>query len=62
MRQLLYRPHGGGTAWRVLFTPLDEGELDMPTVLVTHVRHGAARPVSRREARALEDQGQGGDA
>ena len=52
-RQFLYRPKPGGPVWRVLFT-LRASEEDAPALILLHVRHGAQRPITRREAREIE--------
>lgn len=53
VRHLLYRRTPTGPVWRVLFT-VNENAEDAPTVTLLHVRHGAQRPVTRREARQIE--------
>ena len=55
VRHLLYRPKPGGPTWRVLFTIREDAE-DAPTVALMHVRHGAQRHITRREAREIEGQ------
>lgn len=56
VRQILYRRRPGAVAYRVLFTIREQTEFDPPTVFVMHVRHGAARPVTRAEAREIESE------
>ena len=52
VRQVVYR-RSSHSAYRVLFTVREES-LDGPTVVVFTVRHGAARPITRTEARKME--------
>ncbi len=52
VRQVLYR-RSSHSAYRVIFTVREES-LDGPTVIVFTVRHGAARLVTRTEAREME--------
>ncbi len=52
VRQMMYR-HGGSSAYRVLFTVREES-LDGPLITVLTVRHGAAKPITRAEAREME--------
>lgn len=54
VRQLVYRRRPGAVAYRILFT-IREPEEDAPYVRILHVRHGAQRPVTRAEARAIEE-------
>jgi plasmid stabilization system protein ParE len=54
VRQLIYRRPGSDVAYRVLFTIVEEAE-DAPFVRIVHVRHGAQRPISRAEAREIEE-------
>ncbi len=54
VRQLIYRRRLGSVAYRILFTIHEESGGDPPMVLVIHLRHGAARPITRAEARELE--------
>lgn len=54
IRSLLYRRTPRGPAYRVLFilqTPPDES----PTVLVINIRHGAQRPITKKEAQEMEE-------
>lgn len=53
LRQIVYRRRTGSVAYRVLFTIVDS-EDDAPHVRILHVRHGAARPMTRAEAREIE--------
>ena len=50
IRQLIYRK-----LHRILFTVVEDTE-DAPFVFVLHVRHGARRPMTRREARDIKDE------
>jgi plasmid stabilization system protein ParE len=52
VRQLMYR-RSSGSACRVLFTVREES-LDGPLITVLTVRHGAAKPITRSEAREME--------
>lgn len=56
VRHLVYRRLGSRVAYRVLFTITgeQEGSPEAPTVTILHVRHGAARPITRAEAREIE--------
>lgn len=54
VRQVLYR-RSGHAVYRVIFVVREES-LDGPTVVVFTVRHGSARPISRAEARAMEQE------
>ena len=49
IRQLGYQQY------RILFTIVEAVE-DAPFVFVLHVRHSARRPMTRREAREIEDE------
>ncbi len=57
-RQMQYRRAGNSTAYRVLFTIAGEepNALDAPTAHILHVRHAAARPLTRAHIRAIEAQ------
>ncbi len=52
VRQLMYR-RSSGSAYRVLFAVREES-LDGPIIIVLTVRHGAAKPITRAEARDME--------
>lgn len=54
--QLVYRRTPGGPAHRILFTITGEepGSPDAPTVTILHIRHGARRPITGREAGEIE--------
>ncbi len=56
VRQLLYRRSGSQTAYRILFAIAGEEETspDAPTVIILHVRHTAARPITRTQVRIIE--------
>ena len=54
VRQLVYRRQPGSVAYRVLFTIIPSTEDDPPFVYVLHVRHGAASPITRTQARQME--------
>ena len=57
IRQMLYRrTPGSGPVWRVIFaiTGEEPGAADPPTLSIIHVRHGAQRPISRRESGEIE--------
>ena len=53
VRQILYRRPGSRVVYRVLFL-VQEASPDGPTVTIIAVRHGAARPITQAEARAME--------
>ncbi len=53
VRQILYRRSGSRVAYRILFT-VKISDLDGPIVNIVTVRHGAARPITRSEAKAIE--------
>lgn len=53
VRQILYRRPGSRVAYRVLFTVQASGP-DGPVVSIVTVRHGAAKPITRAEAKAIE--------
>lgn len=40
--------------YRILFTVVEAAE-EAPFVFILHIRHGARRPMTRREARDIED-------
>ena len=56
VRQVIYRRPSSRVAYRGLFTITGEEESspDAPTVVILLVRHGAARPLTRAEVRAVE--------
>jgi plasmid stabilization system protein ParE len=58
VRHLLYRRTGSRAAYRVLFTISGEDPRasNPPTVTILHVRHAAARSITRHEARAIASQ------
>ncbi len=53
VRQIIYRRPGSRVAYRVLFTVQLSGP-DGPVVSIVTVRHGAARPITRAEAKEIE--------
>ena len=53
VRQLLYRRSGSRVIYRLLFAVLEDGP-DGPVVTILALRHGAARPITRAEARDME--------
>ena len=53
IRQIIYRRRTGSVAYRVLFTIVEEKD-DASYVRILHVRHGAARPITRAEAKEIE--------
>lgn len=59
VRHLLYQRPGSRVTYRVLFTVTgeEEGASEGPTVTILHLRHGAAKPLTRAEARQVEGQG-----
>jgi plasmid stabilization system protein ParE len=52
VRQVLYRRTSSSAAYRLLFR-IDDSGRDGPLVVVFHVRHAAAKPIGRKEAREL---------
>jgi len=52
VRQFIYR-RSRHSAYRVIFTTRGESQ-DGPTVVVFTIRHGAARPITRAEAKEME--------
>lgn len=42
-------------SYRILFTVVEAAE-EAPFVFILHIRHGARRPMTRREAREIEDE------
>ncbi|MGI4789695.1 MAG: type II toxin-antitoxin system RelE/ParE family toxin [Janthinobacterium lividum] len=52
VRQVIYR-RSNQSAYRVIFT-VQEESLDGPTVAVLGLRHGAAKAITRAEAREME--------
>jgi plasmid stabilization system protein ParE len=57
IRQILFRRSGSRITHRIMFTITGEGNdaSDSPTVTILHVRHGAAKPLTRPETRQLEN-------
>ncbi len=53
VRQIIHRRPGSRVAYRVLFWVLEDG-LDGPVVTILALRHGAAKPITRAEAREME--------
>jgi plasmid stabilization system protein ParE len=55
-RQLLYRRPGSQVAYRILFTIIGEQAQspDPPTVIILHIRHASARPITRTQVREIE--------
>ena len=51
-RQLLFRRTNHSVAYRLLYIIIEVD--DGPTVVLIHVRHASARPLSRAEARTIE--------
>ena len=51
VRQVMYRR---GSVYRVLFSVLEDG-LDGPIVTILALHHGAAKPITRAEAREMEE-------
>jgi plasmid stabilization system protein ParE len=58
VRQHLYRRPYSRVAYRILFTIIgDQDESsDPPTVIILHLRHASARPVTAAQAREIESQ------
>jgi plasmid stabilization system protein ParE len=59
VRQLVFGRTGRKITHRILFTISGErpDSADPPSVVILHVRHAAARPITRSEARRIESQG-----
>jgi plasmid stabilization system protein ParE len=55
VRQLLYRRSGSRVIYRLLFAVLEDG-LDGSVVTILALHHGAARPITRAEAREMESE------
>ncbi len=53
IRQIVYRRRTGSVAYRVLFTIVEAAD-DAPFVRIIHVRHGAAKRMTRAEAKEIE--------
>jgi plasmid stabilization system protein ParE len=56
IRQMLYRRTGSQTTYRILFGFAGEEETspDAPTVIILHIRHASARPITHTQARTIE--------
>ena len=54
VRQIVHRRPGSRVAYRVLFSVLENGP-DGPVVTIVALRHGAAKPITRAEAREMEE-------
>ncbi len=54
VRRMLYRRTPSGPAYRALFV-LRENPDDAPTVTIIHLRHAAQKPMTRKEAREIEE-------
>ena len=52
VKQFVYR-RSRQSAYRVIFTVREESQ-DGPTVVIFTIRHGAARPITRAEAKEME--------
>ncbi len=52
-RQLVWRRTVSSVAYRVLFWIAEE-EGEAPTVAIFHIRHGSARPITRKEAKQIQ--------
>ena len=50
-----YRYSPGGATYRIFFTIVEADE-DAPSVYILHVRHGARKPMTRAEARKIEEE------
>ncbi len=53
VRQIIHRRPSSRVAYRVLFSVSEDGP-DGPVVTILALRHGAARPITRAEARDME--------
>ena len=54
VRRMLCRRTPSSPAYRVLFV-LRENPADAPAVMVIHLRHAAQKPMTRKEARKIEE-------
>ena len=54
IRQLQCRRTSDSPAYRILFTVAEDSD-DAPTVSILHVRHAARKPMTRKEAREIQD-------
>ena len=56
VRQMLYRRSHSSLVYRVLFriTGEEADSPEPPTIVIIHVRHGAARPLTRAQIRQIE--------
>lgn len=55
VRAFVWRRMSNGSVWRILFSVI-ENEADAPFVFILHIRHGARKPMTRREAGDIEAQ------
>ena len=53
VHQIIHRRPGSRVAYRVLFSVAETGP-DGPVVIILVLRHGAAKPITRAEAREME--------
>ncbi len=58
VRQLLYRRPGSKIFYRILFaiTSEDISFGGVPTVYILHIRHASTRPITRKQARTIEEE------
>ncbi len=58
VRQLLYRRPGSKIIYRILFTITGEATAlgGVPTVYILHIRHSSTRPITRKQARIIEEE------
>ena len=54
VRHLVWRRTVSSVAYRIIFW-IEEGEDDAPGVLILQIRHGSAKPISRKEAKEIEE-------
>ncbi len=54
VRVILYRFASSNAVYRILYS-INEPDEDAPFIHVLHIRHGARKPMTRAEARKIED-------
>jgi hypothetical protein len=51
-RDVTYRPHRGGVAYRLFYTVV-QSEGEPASMVIIHVRHGSRRPITAKEAASI---------
>ena len=54
VRALPFRHHTAGSTWRVLYRIHESNPLDAAFVEIVTIRHGSQKPMTRKEARAID--------